>query len=259
MPTAISPPKAKESASGTGGDDNYLDDLSGPTIVMPGKHNAPVYSNEPSTSSISPPKAKASTSSASPTKKNFRDHDPYRLPELTDTISARAQPNDPRLATDEELRAYVSHIRPDDPGFHELPTDVQYEILGELRLKSRTTSHRRLQKMLRQSKTPMDFSMAQIKNLGQRNRLTQEVLSTLDLVGTGTGGVVVPVKIASEKNREYVLIRNEGVDGGFTLGMRQQGNTADKPIVVEDEDEEGDESFDSKADQSWEDIAVPGR
>ena len=71
--------------------------------------------------------------------------------------------------------------------------------------------------------------------------------------------MVVPVKIASEKNREYVLVRNEGVDGGFTLGMRQQGNTADKPIVVEDEDEEGDDSFDSKADQSWEDIAVPGR
>ncbi|KAF8604529.1 PIN domain-like protein [Ceratobasidium sp. AG-I] len=256
-PAVVSPPKGKQSTNTTGGDDNYLDDLSGPLLVLPGKHNAPTYSKEPSTN-ISPPKPKSTATSTSPTKKNFRDHDPYRLPELTENITARAQPNDPRLATDEELRTYVSYLRPDDPQFHELPTDVQYEILGELRLKSRTTSHKRLQKMLRQSKTPMDFSMAQIKNLGQRNRLTQEVLSTLDNVGTGTG-VVVPVKIASEKNREYVLIRNEGVDGGFTLGMRQQGNTADKPIVVEEEDEEGDDSFDSKADQSWEDIAVPGR
>jgi DNA excision repair protein ERCC-5 len=101
--------------------------------------------------------------------------------------------------------------------------------------------------------------MAQIKNLGQRNRLTQEVLSTLDLVGTGKGGVVVPLKIASEKNREYVLVRNEGVDGGFTLGMRTEGNTAEMPIVVDEGDEEGDESFESKGGNVWEDVVVPGR
>ncbi|CAE6485235.1 unnamed protein product [Rhizoctonia solani] len=113
--------------------------------------------------------------------------------------------------------------------------------------------------MLRQSQTPMDFSMAQIKNLGQRNRLTQEVLSTLNLVGTGAGGVVVPVKIAGEKNREYVLVRNEKGDRGFTLGIRQEGNTAEKPIVVDEEDEEGDDSFDSKTGDVWEDVVVPGR
>lgn len=100
--------------------------------------------------------------------------------------------------------------------------------------------------------------MAQIKNLGQRNKLTQEVLSTLNIVGTGAGGVVVPVKIASEKNREYVLIRNETGERGFTLGIRQEGNTAEKPIVVEEE-EEGDDSFDSKVGDVWEDIVVPGR
>ncbi|KAG9089268.1 DNA repair protein rad2, partial [Ceratobasidium sp. 370] len=233
--------------------------LSGPLLVLPGKHNDPppkVSLPKPSTSSTT----KNPASSTSPSKKkNFQEHDPYRLPELETSLTERVATNDPRLATDEELRAYVSHLRPDDPEFHDLPADVQYEILGELRLKSRTTSHRRLQKMLRQSKTPMDFSVAQIKNLGQRNRLTQEVLSTLDIVGTGKGGVVVPVKIASEKNREYVLVRNEGADRGFTLGMRNEGNTAEQPIVVEDDDGEGDDSFDSKGGDVWEDVVVPGR
>ncbi|KAF8754259.1 Xeroderma pigmentosum G I-region [Rhizoctonia solani] len=213
-------------------DTNYLEDLSGPTLVLPGKLNAPAA--KPASKSFSPSKTKQSSK---PAGKTFREHDPYQLPELDASIDSRTLPNDPRLATDEELRAYISRLRPDDPEFHELPADAQYEILGELRLKSRTTSHKRLQKMLRQSKTPMDFSMAQIKNLGQRNRLTQEVLSTLNLVGTGAGGVVVPVKIASEKNREYVLVRNEGGDRGFTLGIRQEGNTAEKPIVVEEEED----------------------
>ncbi|CAE6496329.1 unnamed protein product [Rhizoctonia solani] len=234
-------------------DANYLEDLSGPSIVLPGKHNAPPP--KPALKSSSPSKQRPSSK---PADKTFREHDPYRLPELDTSIDARALPNDPRLATDEELRAYISHLRPDDPEFHELPADAQYEILGELRLKSRTTSHKRLQRMLKQSKTPMDFSMAQIKNLGQRNRLTQEVLSTLNLVGTGAGGVVVPVKIAGEKNREYVLVRNEEGDRGFTLGIRQEGNTAEKPIVVEEE-EEGDDSFDSKIGGVWEDVVVPGR
>ncbi|CAE6427572.1 unnamed protein product [Rhizoctonia solani] len=234
-------------------DANYLEDLSGPALVLPGKYNVPTA--KPISKSSSPSKPKHLSK---PADKTFREHDPYRLPELDASIDARTLPNDPRLATDEELRAYISHLRPDDPEFHELPADAQYEILGELRLKSRTTSHKRLQKMLKQSKTPMDFSMAQIKNLGQRNRLTQEVLSTLNLVGTGAGGVVVPVKIASEKNREYVLVRNEGGDRGFTLGIRHEGNTAEKPIVVE-EDEEGDDSFDSKIGDVWEDVVVPGR
>ncbi|KAG8752018.1 DNA repair protein rad2, partial [Ceratobasidium sp. 428] len=255
----ISPTKSKQPVDAPT-DDNYLEDLSGPLLVLPGKHNAPPPK-------VSPPKgstsgsAKKPTSSISPSKKkNFHEHDPYRLPAIESSLNERTAPNDPRLATDEELRGYISHLRPDDPEFHDLPADAQYEILGELRLKSRTTSHRRLQKMLRQSKTPMDFSMAQIKNLGQRNRLTQEVLSTLDIVGTGKGGVVVPVKIASEKNREYVLVRNEGGDRGFTLGMRTEGNTAEKPIVVEeDEDGEGDDSFDSKGGDVWEDVILPGR
>ncbi|QRV89469.1 DNA repair protein UVH3 [Ceratobasidium sp. AG-Ba] len=254
----VSPVKRKRTTEVLDGDDNYLEDLSGPAIVLPGKHNAPSNPSpsKPSSSSASPAKKNPSP----PKKKNFHEHDPYRLPELETSIDARTAPNDPRLATDEELRAYISHLRPDDPEFHDLPADAQYEILGELRLKSRTTSHRRLQKMLKESKTSMDFSKAQIKNLGQRNRLTQEVLSTLNIVGTGKGGVVVPVKIASEKNKEYVLVRNEGVDGGFTLGMRTEGNTAEKPIVVEDEEDgAGDDSFDSKLGDVWEDVIVPGR
>ncbi|KAG9037849.1 DNA repair protein rad2 [Tulasnella sp. JGI-2019a] len=106
-------------------------------------------------------------SAASSTKKNsaekarrnkWQDHDPYKLPEIDlDAAVAQATSSaipDPRLATEEELRAFIDDIRPEDfdvnsEAFRELPTEVQYEIIGDLRLKSRQTSHKRLQTMLR--------------------------------------------------------------------------------------------------------------
>ena len=48
------------------------------------------------------------------------------------------------------------------------------------------------------------------------------------------------MRIASERNRQYVLVRNEGKDGGWVLGVRDEG-TAAKPINVD----KGDSDYES--------------
>ena len=173
--------------------------------------------------------------------------------------ATRASAPDARLATEDELRAFIDMMRPEDldvnsEEFRELPTEVQYEIIGDLRLKSRQTSHKRLQAMLRNSETPLDFSRAQIMNLKQRNALTQQLLETTDSIGKAN--VTIPIRIASERNREYVLVKNEGADGGWVLGIRDDG-TAEKPIEIDqDEPIVSDEERDSDEDMDMEEIAM---
>ena len=195
--------------------------------------------------SISPPSSKK--------KSRWHDHDPYKLPELDmEQAVAKATSSvapDPRLATEDELRAFIEEMRPEDfdvssPAFRELPTEVQYEIIGDLRLKSRQSSYKRLQNMLRKVKTPLDFSKEQIKNLKQRNALTQQLLTTTDSIGKAH--VSIPVRIASERNKEYVLIKNEDNEGGWVLGIRDQGTRA-KPIEIDQHSDIEKEEEDSDA------------
>jgi DNA excision repair protein ERCC-5 len=62
--------------------------------------------------------------------------------------------------------------------------------------------------------------------------LTQQLLTVTDTIGTS--GLQIPVRVASERNREYVLVKNpEDEGGGWVLGVRDQG-TKDKPIVIEE-------------------------
>ena len=148
---------------------------------------------------------------------------------------------DPRLATAEEMQSFISEMAPSDfdltsESFRSLPTEVQYEIIGDLRLKSRQTSFKRLQNMLKNSETPLDFSKEQIKGLKERNRLTQKLLTTTDTIGKAH--VEIPIRIANERNREYVLVKNEGEGKGWILGMRDAG-TRDQPIIVDDPSRDG--------------------
>ena len=148
---------------------------------------------------------------------------------------------DPRLATAEEMQSFISEMAPSDfdltsESFRSLPTEVQYEIIGDLRLKSRQTSFKRLQNMLKNSETPLDFSKEQIKGLKERNRLTQKLLTTTDTIGKAH--VEIPIRIANERNREYVLVKNEGEGKGWILGMWDAG-TRDQPIIVDDPSRDG--------------------
>jgi DNA excision repair protein ERCC-5 len=191
---------------------------------------------------------KQQEASSSSKRNRFYDHDPYRLPELdyeqVIATATRSSLPDPRLATEEELRAYIEELCPEDfdvtsPEFRELPTEIQYEIVGDLRLKSRQTSFKRLQNMLKNASTAMDFSRQQIVNLKKRNALTQQLLTTTDSIGNAN--ISIPVRIASERNKEYVLIKNEGQEGGWTLGIGDgvsQGNAID--ISADDTEDDSD-------------------
>ena len=205
----------------------YLEDLEGTGPATPAK---------------TPQKDQDGTPASSKKKSRWHDHDPYRLPDVNmDDMVAKATRSvapDPRLATEEELRDFIEDMKPEDfdvtsPAFRELPTEVQYEIIGDLRLKSRQTSYKRLQNMLKNAKTPLDFSKEQIKNLKQRNSLTQQLLTTTDSIGKAH--VEIPVRIASERNKQYILIKNEGEAGGWILGVRDEGTRA-KPIEIDQED-----------------------
>lgn len=231
----------------------YLEDLMG---------DAPRIPNTPKT-----PSRKDDTSSApgpspfSKSKNRWQDHDPYRLPEvdLEQRVAevTRSVAPDPRLATEEELRAFIEEMRPEDfdvtaPAFRELPTEVQYEIVGDLRLKSRQMSYKRLQNMLKKSRTPLDFSKEQIKNLQQRNTLTQQLLVTTDTIGQAH--VSIPVRIASERNREYVLVKNTDGDGGWILGIRDDGSK-ENPIQI-DQDAAPSKGKPGDSDSDMEEVAM---
>ena len=224
--------------------------------------DAPRIPNTPKT-----PSRKDDTSSApgpspfSKSKNRWQDHDPYRLPEvdLEQRVAevTRSVAPDPRLATEEELRAFIEEMRPEDfdvtaPAFRELPTEVQYEIVGDLRLKSRQMSYKRLQNMLKKSRTPLDFSKEQIKNLQQRNTLTQQLLVTTDTIGQAH--VSIPVRIASERNREYVLVKNTDGDGGWILGIRDDGSK-ENPIQI-DQDAAPSKGKPGDSDSDMEEVAM---
>ncbi|KIK93609.1 hypothetical protein PAXRUDRAFT_33961 [Paxillus rubicundulus Ve08.2h10] len=223
----------------------YLEDVDSSITKTPGKKQG---------AQPAPPSSKK--------KNRFHDHDPYQLPEVNMeeqvAKATRTHAPDPRLATEEELRTFIEEMRPEDfdvasPAFRELPTEVQYEIVGDLRLKSRQTSYRRLQNMLKKASTPLDFSREQIKNLQQRNSLTQQLLMTTDSIGKAH--LTIPVRVASERNREYLLIKNEGRDGGWVLGIRDDG-TRSKPIEI-DQDVQVPVSNDD-SDMEMEEVSIPG-
>ncbi|KAJ7761884.1 PIN domain-like protein [Mycena maculata] len=204
-------------------------------------------------------------SSVSPDKPKFHDHDPYRLPDIdleaAVASATRAAVPDPRLATEDELREFIEDMRPEDfdvtsPAFRELPTEVQYEIVGDLRLKSRQTSYARLQNMLKSAPTPLDFSKQQIQNLRQRNTLTQQLLMTTDSIGKAN--ITIPIRVASERNREYVLVKNEGHDGGWILGIRDDG-TRVKPIEIDQDEKDKDKAVpdNDSDDEDMEEVPIP--
>ena len=165
---------------------------------------------------------------------------------------------DARLATEAELKQFIDEVHPGDidvesAEFRALPTEVQYEIIGDLRIRSRQQSHKRLADMLRAAPTALDFSRAQIKHLSQRNALTQQLLEVTDMVGHAH--LTIPVRIAAERNREYVLVkRGESEGGGWALGIRE--GTKANPIRVMTEaprEQESDSESGSYVDEDEED------
>ncbi|KAG9301502.1 hypothetical protein G9A89_008354 [Geosiphon pyriformis] len=109
----------------------------------------------------------------------------------------------------------------DSEAFRSLPLETQYEIIGEMRMKSRQASKLTFLEMQKKSTISFiynanDFSQFQIQNLLLRNNLTQKLLDVTSEEGNMTAPT--PVRIASERNREYVLIKNDKNMTGWTIG-----------------------------------------
>lgn len=245
----------EEGEHGLGSNVVYMDDLAGSTGASAAVENAEVATGADAIDdgSIRRTAASEKEKDTEEAKKKKRDQwhkDPYALPALDRdmaTVTAensRASRNargggkrpDIRFATEGELRSLLSSIQPTDMDldsdfFRSLPTELQYEMVGDMRAASRGTSYKRLQAMLASSPTPIDFSRAQIAGLKTRNELTQKVLEVTDEIGEAH--IKVPIRVAGARNREYVLIKNKGDQAGFILGVRGVGATQEKAISID--------------------------
>ncbi|KAL1641503.1 DNA repair protein rad2 [Diplodia intermedia] len=203
----------------------------------------------------------------------FKKKDAYHLPELDVSLSQMGAPNDPRIMSLEELEAYArqfeqgedinvydfSKIDFDSPFFLSLPATDRYNILNAARLRSRLRMGYSKEQLDSMFKDRMAFSKFQIERVTERNELTQRLMNINNgdtLYGMDAGG-----RVAGEKNREYVLVKNEGVEGGWALGVvdKDEGRF-DKPIDVdrssppkEEEDEDDWEDGDD-----FEDVPIEG-
>ncbi|KAI8139414.1 hypothetical protein BJV82DRAFT_627178 [Fennellomyces sp. T-0311] len=161
--------------------------------------------------------------------------DQYELPPMP----AQKSNLDPRLATEQELIDFINEYRPskediDSEAFLALPPEIQFEIVRDLGMESRKTSWARLDEMVRQSRTALDFSKQQIKLLMHRNDMTQRLLN----INERPADARVPTRIAGERSREYVLVKNEDVTEGLGWklpGMVQEERESELPAVVDPE------------------------
>ncbi|KAG0235377.1 DNA repair protein rad2 [Actinomortierella wolfii] len=178
--------------------------------------------------------------------------DRYVLPPMETDFEtlARMRQGDLRLGINpediehDEIQKFITdfkkeggHANIDSEVFKALPSELQYEILSDIRIRSRVTSYERVQEMVRLANTPMDFSKLQVEGVIRRNEVTQKLLTVNQAVSKIEETTVnKPGRIASQRSREYILIKNE--DGGWVLGGRATaGATKDKPLHIDSDEE----------------------
>ncbi|KAH7078238.1 hypothetical protein FB567DRAFT_533481 [Paraphoma chrysanthemicola] len=206
--------------------------------------------------------------------RKFKKKDQYHLPDLGRSMSEMGGADDPRVMSLEELEDYArqfdrgedinvydfSKIDFDGHFFQSLPAADRYNILNAARLRSRLRMGHSKEQLDTMFPDRMAFSKFQIQRVRERNELTQRLMN-LNGMNDDMVGVGAPSRVAGEKGREYVLVKNDGVEGGWALGVvtnRDEGK-ADKPIdidlappPVEVEDEEWED------DDEFEDVPIEG-
>ncbi|KAF8986074.1 DNA repair protein rad2 [Entomortierella lignicola] len=200
--------------------------------------------------SINPPteevdtKADNKTSAGSQAK---RIKDKYVLPPMEvdfETLS-KIRSNDERFGyqAEDDVGQFLDDFKKEgglanieSDVFKALPPEMQYEILQDIRLRSRVTSYERVQEMVRLSNTPMDFSKLQVQGVIKRNTVTHKLLTVNQSVSK-VEAVAKPGRIASQRNRQYLLVKNE--EGGWVLGGKKPTTgTADKPVQLDSDEED---------------------
>ena len=213
----------------------------------------------------------------------FRKKDQYHLPHLDSSIESMGAPNDPRIMSQAELEEYArqfhsgedinlydfSKIDFESPFFLSLPPSDRYNILNAARLRSRLRMGYSKEQLDGMFPDRMAFSRFQIERVRERNELTQRLMH---VNGMADDFVHQGGRIAGEKGKEYVLVKNEGVEGGWALGVvSNQGRHEADAIDLDHDDERANDDYDdengggskdgldgSGDDDDFEDVAIEG-
>ncbi|OCL10881.1 PIN domain-like protein [Glonium stellatum] len=208
--------------------------------------------------------------------RKFRKKDAYHLPELDASLAEMGGPNDPRIMSLEELEQYArqfdtgedinvydfSKIDFDSPFFISLPASDRYNILNAARLRSRLRMGYSKDQLDTMFPDRMAFSKFQIERVRERNELTQRLMNINGMADDAMFGVNGISRVAGERGREYVLVKNDGVEGGWALGVvtsKDEGQRS-KPIDVDKLHEPINENEDDEweDDDEFEDIPIEG-
>lgn len=183
-------------------------------------------------------------------KRLFKKQDAYHLPDLPVSLSEMGGPDDPKVMSPEELEEYArqfhtgediniydfSKIDFNSQFFISLPATDRYNILNAARLRSRLRMGYSKDQLDIMFPDRMAFSKFQIERVKERNELTQRLMNLNGMSGDDAifniegGG-----RVAGERGKEYVLVKNDGVEGGWALGVVSNKNEGErnKPIDVE--------------------------
>ncbi|CAG8898129.1 unnamed protein product [Penicillium egyptiacum] len=203
--------------------------------------------------------------------RKFKKKDAYHLPNLDVSLQDMGAPNDPRIMSQEELEEYArqfhqgqdinlydfSKIDFDSTFFLSLPPTDRYNILNAARLRSRLRMGYSKEQLDTMFPDRMAFSKFQIDRVAERNDLTQRLMNI-----NGMNGDEALYKsgqrIAGERGKEYVLVKDREHEGGWVLGVvgNREGHEEkpidlDRPEILSDEDEVSDED-------DFEDVPIEG-
>ena len=202
--------------------------------------------------------------------RTFKRKDQYHLPDLDVSIENMGAPNDPRIMSQTELEDYArqfhsgedinlydfSKIDFESPFFLSLPPGDRYNILNAARLRSRLRMGYSKDQLDDMFPDRMAFSRFQIERVKERNELTQRLMH---LNGMSDDFLDGGGRIAGEKGKEYVLVKNDGVEGGWALGVvSNKAGTHDQAIDVDREENTESSHDDVEDEDDFEDVEVEG-
>ncbi|GAD94986.1 DNA excision repair protein Rad2 [Paecilomyces variotii No. 5] len=207
--------------------------------------------------------------------RRFRKKDAYHLPDMDVSFDKMGAPEDPRIMSHEELEEYArqfhsgeeinlydfSKIDFDSPFFLSLPATDRYNILNAARLRSRLRMGYSKEQLDVMFPDRMAFSKFQIERVKERNDLTQRLMNINGMNGEeAMYGNTAGQRIAGERGREYVLVKNNDVEGGWALGVVGNEGHRERPIDVDRDDQQvaaEDENWTDDED-GFEDVPVEG-
>jgi DNA excision repair protein ERCC-5 len=235
------------------------------------RHTPPPVEEEPLPENLVYAEEIALTPQERQKNRKFKKQDAYHLPNLNANLAEMGQPNDPRIMSLEELQHYANQFQSgedinvydfskidfDSPFFTSLPASDRYNILNAARLRSRLRLGYSKEQLDTMFPNRMEFSRFQIERVRERNELTQRLMHINNSGGDLTFGISGVNRVAGEKGREYVLVKNDGVEGGWALGVVSNEGKKEQPIDVDAVDKESDVEMDSD-EEDFEDVPIEG-